>query len=201
MRQKTREICDRQIMSAMMDQIEILHLAIHDTPFPYIVPLNFGYEWQDNELVFFFHSAKAGMKLDLLRRDSHVCVNAASFISYADGPYHGHLHDYRSVTAYGMAEEIDPEQRKAYFLHAHECLLKHNRREMQPGDEAAMKFISMWEIRCPAETVWGKAEIVPRTVKEVPFYTGPGDGMPLSEQHIIGKESNDQTVSGPHPEQ
>lgn len=185
MRQKTREVRDREILSAMLDQITILHLAIRNTPFPYIAPLNFGYEWQGDELVFFFHSAKAGMKLDLLRQDPRVCINAAAFISYAGDPYKGHLHDYRSVTANGIAAEIDPETEHDIFMHAHECLLHHNNREMQPGDEAAMRFISMWQIRCPADMVWGKAEIVPHSVEEVPFYTGPGDGTAISEQHIL----------------
>ena len=189
MRQKAREIRDREIISAMLDQITVLHLAVKDTTFPYVVPLNYGFEWQGDELVFYFHSAKAGMKLDLIRQDPHVCVNAADFISYAEGPYRGHLHDYRSVTANGIAEEINPETDADLFMHAHECLLRHNHRKMQPGDEAAMRYISLWQIRCPVEMVWGKAEIVPHSVDEVPFYRGPGDGTSVSDQHFLDKKT------------
>ena len=185
MRQKMREIKERTIISAMLDRMDTMHVAMHDDPFPYVVPLNFGYEWQDNELVFFFHCAREGLKLDLLRQNPHVCVNVSAFISYASSSWRGHLHDYRSVTAYGLATEIDRTDRTA-FLHAHECLLSHNHRKMMSGDEAAMQYITLWEIRCSAEQVFGKAEIVPHSVEEVPFYTGLGDGTPVSDAHIQG---------------
>lgn len=167
MRRKDREVTDRALISGMLDMTEILHLAIKNDPFPYIVPMNFGYEWCADELVFYFHSAKKGLKLDLLRADPHVAVNAAAFISYAENPYKGHLHDYRSVTAFGIAEELSPDSEA--FLHAHEILLRHNHRTMQPEDGPVMGQIALWQIRCRAEDVTGKAEIVPKTSFELSF--------------------------------
>ena len=167
MRRKDREVTDRALISGMLDMAEILHIAIKNEPFPYIVPMNFGYEWRVDELVFYFHSAKNGKKLDLLRADPHVAVNAAVFVSYAEKPYRGHLHDYRSVTAFGAAEELSPDS--GDFLHAHEKLLEHNHRTMQPEDGPVMGQISLWQIRCRAEDVTGKAEIVPKTPAEIPF--------------------------------
>ena len=167
MRRKDREITDRGLIAGMLDMAEILHIAVRGEPFPYIVPLNFGYEWQGDELVFFFHSAREGKKLDLLRADPHVAVNAAMFITYAEKPYRGHLHDYRSVTAFGVAEELDPGGEA--FVHAHEKLLLHNHRTMQPEDGPVMRQISVWQIRCPEENVTGKAEIVPKSAAELPF--------------------------------
>ena len=167
MRRNDLEIRDRELLSGMLDLADILHLAIKNEPYPYVVPLNFGYEWEDDTLVFYFHCAKEGLKLDLLRRDGHVTVNAAAFISYAHRKYRGHYHDYRSVTASGVAEEISPDDER--FLHAHELLMAHNRREMQPEDYPVMKQISIWQIRCRVEDVTGKAEIVPKTLSEIPF--------------------------------
>ena len=81
-------------------------MCIRDSP--YVVPLNFGYDWED-KLVFYFHCAHEGYKLDLLHKNPHVCVNASSFISYAGASVKGHLHDYRSVTARGVAERLEPD--------------------------------------------------------------------------------------------
>ena len=167
MRRKDRQVMDRTLISGMLDMTEILHIAIKNEPYPYIVPVNFGYEWQGDTLVFYFHSAKEGMKLDLLRTDPRVAVNAAAFISYAGAPYRGHFHDYRSVTAIGIAEEIPPEDDS--FLRAHELLMAHNHRQMQPEDYAAMRGVSTWQIRCRAEDVRGKAEIRPNCEAELPF--------------------------------
>ena len=169
MRRKDREVTDRTLISGMLDIAEILHIAINSTLFPYIVPVNFGFEWQGDELVFYFHSAKEGRKLDLLRADPHIAVNAAAFVSYAEKPYRGHLHDYRSVTAFGVAEELSPDS--AAFLRAHEKLLEHNRRSMQPGDLPVLGQLTLWQIRCRAEDVTAKAEIVPQTAAEIPFAT------------------------------
>ena len=169
MRRKDREVRDRTLLSGMLDMAEVLCVAMKNEPFPYIVPLNFGYEWRGDELVFYFHSAKEGMKLNLLRADPRVAVNAAAFVSYAGKPYRGHLHDYRSVTAFGIAEELSPDSEA--FLHAHEKLLEHNARRMQPEDIPVMPQLSLWQIRCKAEDVSGKAEIVPKTAAEIPFGT------------------------------
>ena len=168
MLRKDRQITDPALLSAMLDMCPILHIAVKNEPFPYVVPVNYGYEWEGGALVFYFHSAREGMKLELLRADPRVTVNAAAFISYAEAPYRGHLHDYRSVTASGTAEEI-PFSDKERFLRAHELLLEHNHRTMQPEDLPVLEHISLWEIRCAAENVWGKAEIVPSRPEEVPF--------------------------------
>ena len=45
MRRKDREITDRAMISGMLDMMEVLHIAVKNEPFPYIVPVNFGYEW------------------------------------------------------------------------------------------------------------------------------------------------------------
>ncbi len=167
MRRKDRQVTDRALISGMLDMTEVLHIAIKDEPYPYIVPVNFGYEWTNDKLIFYFHCAKEGKKLDLMRKDPRVTVNAASFISYAEKNYKGHRHDYRSVTASGIAEEIVPDDES--FLHAHELLLAHNNRRMHPDDYPVMHQISIWQITCDADKVWGKAEIVPRTLEEIPF--------------------------------
>ena len=86
MRRKDREVTDRELISGMLDMTEILHIAVKSEPFPYIVPVNFGYEWSGDELVFYFHSARAGRKLELMRSDPRVAVNAAAKTSFASLP-------------------------------------------------------------------------------------------------------------------
>ena len=64
MRQSKRQVTDKATICAMLDAIDTIHVAMHDEPFPYVVPLNFGYDWED-KLVFYFHCANEGYKLDL----------------------------------------------------------------------------------------------------------------------------------------
>lgn len=187
MRQKKREVTDRAIICAMLDQMDVLYLGIHDEPAPYVVPLNFGYEFEE-ELVLYFHCAREGHKLDLLERNPNVCATAAQFISYAGATVKGHLHDYRSVIARGVAQRIDPAAQPQAFRHAMEQILLHNRRDPAQADTSALKYLEMWRVVCRAKDVTAKAEITPKTAEEVPFAPPVGDGQPLDESHILNMD-------------
>jgi len=71
MRRKDREIFDKATLMEILDTSAVCRIAFKTEGAPYIVPLNFGYEW-DEKLVFYFHCAKEGRKLDLLRRSDEV---------------------------------------------------------------------------------------------------------------------------------
>ena len=186
MRQRTRQVTDRAIICAMLDGMETIFIGMHDEPAPYVVPVNFGYAF-DGDLVFYFHCAQEGYKLELLAQNPHVSVTAASFISYAAGSVKGHMHDYRSVMARGVAQRIDPDAEAEEFDRAHRLLLAHNRRVFMPEDVPVMRHIQLWRVTCRAEDVTAKAEIVPKTVQEVPFAPAVPDGTRLDESHILGE--------------
>ena len=189
MRQKARQVTDKAIICAMLDGMDVLFLSMNDGPAPYTVPLNFGYEFGE-ELVFYFHCAKAGHKLECLRRDPNVCVSAASFISYAGGSVRGHMHDYRSVIARGRAERIDPKDAQA-FRRAMEAILTHNGREAADADSPVMAHVEIWRVCCRAEDVTAKAEITPRSVEEVPFLPAKGDDAPIDDSHILDMKNTE----------
>ena len=184
MRQSRREITDPAIICAMLDRMEILYLGMNDGPAPYVVPLNFGYTF-DEDLTFYFHCAKDGHKLDCLARDPHVCVTAASFISYAQQSVKGHLHDYRSVIARGVARQIDPEKEPEAFLAAMERILVHHHRDAGDAATPVMKHLQIWRVDCLREDVSAKAEIPPKTVEDVDFAASSGDEMPIDDSHIL----------------
>ncbi|MBQ7825221.1 MAG: pyridoxamine 5'-phosphate oxidase family protein [Clostridia bacterium] len=184
MRQKARQVSDRAIICAMLDQMDTIYVGMHDGPYPYVVPLNFGYTF-DDDLVFYFHCAKAGYKLDLLARNPHVCVTASQFVSYAGGSVRGHMHDYRSVIARGVAQQINPDREPEAFRAALENLLIHNHRDPADADSPVVRHIQMWRIVCKAEDVTAKAEIMPKRPAEVQFAPAVADGMPIDESHIL----------------
>jgi len=184
MRQKARQVTDRSVICSMLDGMDTIYVGISDEPAPYVVPLNFGYTFE-NDLVFYFHCAKSGYKLDLMKKNPHVCVTASRFISYAGGSVKGHMHDYRSVIARGKAEEIDAAKEPEAFFGALRILLEHNHRNPADADSPVTQHIRMWRIVCPAEDVTAKAEIVPKTPQDVPFAPAVADGVPLDESHIL----------------
>ena len=68
---------------------------------PYIVTLSFGYDAESNAL--YFHTAKAGLKLDFLNQNSLVCATVIE-----DGGYVPDVceHVYKSVVFWGTMEVV-----------------------------------------------------------------------------------------------
>ena len=72
MRKKDREITDLNEILAVMDKCSVCRVALFDAEYPYIVPLNFGFQADGGRIALYFHCAGAGKKLDLLRRCNKV---------------------------------------------------------------------------------------------------------------------------------
>jgi len=69
MRKKDKEIKDKKLIEFIIKRATVCRIALSENNVPYIVPLNFGYK--DNCL--YFHSAKEGKKIDMIRRNNDVC--------------------------------------------------------------------------------------------------------------------------------
>ncbi len=69
MRRKEKEMTDRAEIESVIRKSRVCRLGLADEGYPYVVPLCFGYDGN----AFYFHSAKAGRKIDMLRKNNRVC--------------------------------------------------------------------------------------------------------------------------------
>ena len=69
MRRADKEIKDRKQIDAIMKKANCCRIALVDGGYPYIVPVNFAVN--NNHL--YFHSAKEGKKIDIIRKNNQVC--------------------------------------------------------------------------------------------------------------------------------
>ncbi len=114
MRRKDREITDINEILEIIQNADILHLGLFDGDYPYIVPLHYGYEYQDGRLVFYMHGAREGHKLDLIKNDPNVCIeleNDTELISGGDVAC-AYGATFASVIARGQAEIVSDAQEK-----------------------------------------------------------------------------------------
>lgn len=74
MRKANREVKCRKEMIDIIRRCDVIRLAFNNGDYPYIVPLNFGFEDKGDQLTFYFHSALEGTKVDIMKND-----NRASF--------------------------------------------------------------------------------------------------------------------------
>ena len=72
MRRKDREVTDPQKIRDVIRKCKCCRVGFCDRGQVYIVPLNFGYEQNDGEDVFYFHGAKEGRKIELIRQSPEV---------------------------------------------------------------------------------------------------------------------------------
>ena len=72
MRRKDREVTDPAKIADVINRCTCCRIGFCDDGEVYIVPLNFGYETKDDTYAFYFHGAKEGRKIDLIRKNPKV---------------------------------------------------------------------------------------------------------------------------------
>ena len=72
MRRTDREITDYTQMLKILDECDCCRLGFSTERGAYIVPMNFGWEEQDGQLLFYLHGAAEGRKAELMRQNG-VC--------------------------------------------------------------------------------------------------------------------------------
>lgn len=69
MRRKDREVTDFDTMLKIVNECNILRIGLTDGEFPYIVPLNFAYTVENQQMRFYIHGAMAGRKCELMQKN------------------------------------------------------------------------------------------------------------------------------------
>lgn len=72
MRKAHYEITDRAEMAKIMEKCLACRIALNDGDYPYIVPLNFGFSFEDGVITLYFHSAGVGKKIEMLKENGKV---------------------------------------------------------------------------------------------------------------------------------
>ena len=74
MRKSDREIKRKEEIIDIIKRCDVIRLAFNNGDYPYILPLNFGFEVKNDKVIFYLHSALEGTKVDIVKKD-----NRASF--------------------------------------------------------------------------------------------------------------------------
>lgn len=72
MRRKDREVKDKALIEQFIAKEQIIRIAFYDNGDLYIVPLNYGFIYENDKYVFYFHGAKAGRKFVLSKSSPMV---------------------------------------------------------------------------------------------------------------------------------
>jgi uncharacterized protein len=123
MRRADRQVSDRVKLKAMIDGADACRLAFAVGGEPYIVTLNFGYEWLGELPVLYFHCAREGRKLDMMRANPRVCfeLDVDHELTTGSAPCDWGM-KFASIVGYGALSELHDDRGKRSGL---DTILKH----------------------------------------------------------------------------
>jgi uncharacterized protein len=158
-------IKDERFMKQILKNCSEATMACFDEPYPYIIPVNYGFEWEDT-LIFYLHTALDGHKNQLIRKNNKVALNIHQFLDRVGyKKIKGFDHDFRSVTCFGKAEIIRGDQEEE-FLHGLSLLNQNNHRP------PLIRVAPVWKkkivlIKVTVDQITGKAQYPLHTMEDV----------------------------------
>ncbi len=117
MTRREREITDMEEIIQILEKGMVLHLGLCDKEQPYVVPMNYGYTYEDGTLTFYVHGAKTGYKYDIIKENPKVFLSIESDVI----PFEGKIAcqygtSYSSVMAKGTAVLVEDVEEKKHGL-------------------------------------------------------------------------------------
>ena len=117
MRRRDREITDPEEFRQVLEKCEIVHIGMHDGEHIYVLPMNFGYEFENDKLVLYVHGSLEGKKWDLVRKNPDVSIEMDCdhyMIEAEKACQYGYA--YASIMGVGKAEVLDDPAEKVKGL-------------------------------------------------------------------------------------
>ncbi len=150
MTRREREVTDSEEIRKILDTCKVIHLGLVDDGLPYIVPMNYGYEYVDGQLVIYIHGAKTGYKLDVIRKNPVCCFEMECNVQPFEGKVacqYGTV--YESIMGRGEVEILeDPEDK----IHAMTVLMKTQTGKDFTFNEKLVSIVSVMRIRASEYT-------------------------------------------------
>lgn len=117
MRRKDREVKDPEEIRTILEGCKVCRLGLLDEGAPYIVPMNAAWDFDGESLVFYFHCAKEGKKLEMIRKNPGVGFEMDREIALVEGDMPcQYSYKFASIIGKGTAEIVEDEKEKAKVL-------------------------------------------------------------------------------------
>lgn len=145
MRRKDREVTDPVKIREIITACDCCRLGLQDGDRPYIVPMDFGFVERDGRYILYFHSAKEGRKIDLIRRTGWAAFEMDCGHEWVLGPRAcDHTSRFQCVMGGGPVTLLETEEEKRTGLSA---ILAHiTGKDLWEFGEAALKETQVFRL-------------------------------------------------------
>ncbi len=153
MRRTDREIKGFEQIIEIIDKCDVCRLALNDTNYPYILPLNFGMRIENQKIVLYFHGALEGKKYELMEQNKKASfeMDCSHRLVTQDGNC---TMEYESVIGHGHLEFVSEDKKYDALC----VLMKHYHKEDFPFNKDIMKKTMVFRLIVDFYT--GKKRIV-----------------------------------------
>ena len=113
MTRREREVTDINKILEILDKSKVVRIGLVDGDEAYVVPMNYGYTYENEKLTLYLHGARRGKKIDLMRANPQVFFEMDCDIV----PFEGEVAckygiTYSSIMGKGKATILeDPEEK------------------------------------------------------------------------------------------
>lgn len=119
MTRREKEITDKTAIQTILDTCKYLHLGVSIDDMPYVVTLNYGYEWDesDGHLILYLHTAKKAHLLSIIAKNQNCAFSMECNVEPFYGPIpcrNGMV--YESIMGSGKISVLDTTEDKSYGL-------------------------------------------------------------------------------------
>ena len=146
MRRKDREITDINEKIKIIGSNKVCRLALSKNDQPYIIPLNYGFSFEDDVLTLYFHGANKGRKLQIIAENKAACFEIDCDCALIEGDKaceYGYA--YKSIIGTGKIVMLDTADEKTNGLNE---LMKHQtgKDQVYSFDEKTLEHVTVYKM-------------------------------------------------------
>lgn len=155
MRRSDREIKEFDEIVKVIEKCDVCRLAFPDTPYPYLLPLNFGMRMENGKIVLYFHGASEGKKYELIARNKKASFEmdcSHRLVAIPENKFC--TMEYESVIGQGRIELVSENEKYDALC----VLMKQYHKEEFPFSQEVMEQTTVF--RLIVDSVTGKRRMV-----------------------------------------
>ena len=164
MTRRELEITDKKEINRILDTCKYLHLGLVDEGMPYVVPLNYGFEYNtDGKLILWLHGATKGYKIDVIKKNPNCCFTMECNVA----PFPGKMAcqygmTYECIMGKGQIHLIDDAVERAHALNV--IMMTQTGRDDFTFDERMVSIVSIMKIE--VDELTAKKRPLPATLEQ-----------------------------------
>jgi nitroimidazol reductase NimA-like FMN-containing flavoprotein (pyridoxamine 5'-phosphate oxidase superfamily) len=157
MRRIDKEISNIENVMEIIEKCKICRLGLSENDHPYIIPLNYGYTYENETLTLFFHSAKEGKKIEIIQNNNNACVEIDCDTKLIEGENPcNYGYEYKSIIGFGKLFFLETNDEKTDGLN---ILMKHQTGKPIEYNFTEDKLNNVCVYKMIVETFTGKQKI------------------------------------------